>query len=99
MNILQREASAQAISLHYCDLGGFENVSAAISAPPQYVGEITQVPTPLVSASGEPVDVDVSESAIPGGKSGELVFKNTEGNLNVMIAGGQEFFAYAICVE
>ena len=99
VNIIQQEPDAKIANINYCDFGGFENVSATVTSPPEYVGEIDMIAPPLSDPFGGAVDVSVSENPIPGGVEGKLGFEPQDRYLRVMVAGGQEFYVHTICVN
>ncbi len=97
--IIQQEQNAKVIHFNYCDLGGHENVGADGSTPPQFIGEITNVPPTLSDPFGGQVRVAVSENPIPGGKEGKLIFEATSDPVILMEVGGQEFAGHSICIN
>ena len=99
VNILQQEPNVKVANINYCDFGGFENVSSTVTSPPEYVGEIDMVGSPQTEPFGGAVNVSVSEQPIPGGVEGKLIFEPRERPLQVMVAGGQEFFVHTVCLN
>ena len=99
IHIIQKEPNAKVVNFNYCDLGGYENVGADLSAPPSYIGEITHTPGSLPDPFGGSVKVTVKEGPIPGGKEGKLIFEATSLPIAYMEVGGQEFFGHSICVN
>ena len=99
IHIVQREPSAKVVNFNYCDWGGYENVGADYSAPPSYIGEITQVPTNLPDPFGGTVRVYANEAPFPGGKEGKLIYEAIKSPIIYMEVGGQEFFGHSICVN
>lgn len=93
--IHQREPNVKSIQMNFCDHGGHENVAANNANPPEFIGDIPNIPGVLMDPFMDPVQV-VTSLAPPEGK---LVFEATGAYLDYMRAGGQEFIVSGFCIN
>lgn len=88
------------MSFHFCDYGGYENLSAGFEWPPKYAGDFATNPPPYVSdANGEQVDAELTtgDSDI-GWYEGKMAL-TSEAELETALIGGQEMILLSVCVN
>ncbi|MEC4684784.1 MAG: CARDB domain-containing protein [Nitrospirota bacterium] len=79
------------VELQYLDLGGFENLGVNGQPVPIYAGELSAAPSPIAG-----VNVSVTSTPVPGGKTGTLVLTGAVQKLRI---GGQEFWIDNVCAK
>ncbi len=79
------------VELQYLDMGGFENLGVNGQPVPIYAGELSAAPSPIAG-----VNVSVTSTPVPGGKTGTLVLTGAVQKLRI---GGQEFWIDNVCAK